>query len=185
MAAKAADPLAELDSLEPAEANAVKQQLRERVGEVAEQWLAAKTQAKHILNYNGANMAYVHALDTARKLGLSPEERARITTFPSPNYNITIAPPDGERTTTETNNTARERASEAAEKLNQPTASRWQKVAEMVGLPVLGASLLGGGLAIGSYLSDDDPPPPTQPPAATAPVNPADGSVGFTVETFQ
>lgn len=44
-------------------------------------YLGAKIQGQHILNYNGANLAENHARNTAKMLGLNP---ASITPFPSP-----------------------------------------------------------------------------------------------------
>lgn len=56
---------------------------------VVAQYFASKIQSKHILNYNGANLAYTHAVDIANKLGLTDRQKALITPFPSP-VNLTV-----------------------------------------------------------------------------------------------
>lgn len=50
-------------------------------------YLGAKIQASHIMNYNGANLAFNHGRDIAKKLGLDP---AQITPFPCPT-NVSVS----------------------------------------------------------------------------------------------
>lgn len=55
---------------------------------VVQQYLGSKVQAKHIMNYNGANMAFNHGRDIAKKLGLDPE---LISPFPAkPTTNVQL-----------------------------------------------------------------------------------------------
>lgn len=53
-------------------------------------YLASKIQAKNIMNYNGANLAFNHGRDMAKKLGLDP---AQITPFPCPT-NVSVTNPE-------------------------------------------------------------------------------------------
>lgn len=68
---------------------------------VVGQYLGQKIQAKNILNYNGANMAYNHARDIAQKLNLDVD---KITPFPanSTSINVSVPPTTESRTVTET-----------------------------------------------------------------------------------
>lgn len=135
---------------------------KDLVEQLAAQLLSSKIQARHILNYNGANLAYTHALDMATKLGLSPEEKARITPFPAPSYNIQLAP--GADASAESN------ASQASPSLAE-RATKWLAPA------IVGASLLGGGQLLQGYLSQSPAAAPTPPPASDQ-----SGNLGFTVE---
>jgi hypothetical protein len=61
------------------------------------QYLGQKIQAKNILNYNGANMAFNHARDIAQKLNLDVN---RITPFPANSTSINVSMPDSPPTPT-------------------------------------------------------------------------------------
>lgn len=126
---------------------------------VLAEYCAAKIQSIHLMNYNGANLAYNHAADVANKLGLQPEQKLGITPYPS-NTNINIA-------------------GESAEQKRKPL-SPWV----VAGLSALGGGgLAGGALGLAMLLGGEDAPPPQEPPAAVSEHSP--GSVGLEVEGWQ
>jgi hypothetical protein len=117
-------------------------------------YMAAKIQREHILNYNGANLAYNHAANTAKLLGIPDEQRAQITPFPAPS-NI--------------NNISSQNPSEMGS---------WAK---LLGPMLVGAGLLGAGQYLARPAT---PQPVSTPAVeAPLPPSPAaDGNVGFTVK---
>ncbi len=118
---------------------------------ILENYAASKIQGNHIRNYNGANLAYNHAASTANNLGLSEEQRAKITPFPTPETtNVNIGGGDGDD-------------------------KKMSGFTKNVIAAAIGASLLGGGIAIHELIDDDRKSPPV-----AAPADP-EGEVGFTV----
>lgn len=117
-------------------------------------YMAAKIQALHIKNQNGANLVFNHGRDLEKKLGLPPQ----ITPFPSPT-SVSIGGESSETT--------------------QNTWSDWLR--RYAGPTLLGASLLGGGGGLGWWLASDPAEPPPSTPAV-APADSTNGNVAFTVE---
>lgn len=62
--------------------------------QVVASYLGAKIQREHILNYNGANLAFQHAADMANKLKLTPDQARLVTPFPSPT-SVTVSGSQG------------------------------------------------------------------------------------------
>jgi hypothetical protein len=125
------------------------------------QYMAAKIQREHIMNYNGANLAYNHAANTARLLKIPDEQRALITPFPASTSINTITNP-------------------------APSTPSAPLSLGKLGLSMLaGAGLLGAGLGAGQYLAQDPAPPSNvviEQPAIQPPAPPSsDGNVGFTI----
>lgn len=121
--------------------------------EMMKAYAAVKIQKQHILNQNGANMANIHALDIAQKLGISTDEankRLGITPFPSPTSNT--------NTRVETNKT-----------------SPWATAAIVLASVVGGA---GATALAGKYFADDKEAPA---PIVSEPVEPTFGAVDIDV----
>jgi hypothetical protein len=58
--------------------------------DVLREYARAKIQQIDIHNYNGANLAYNHASDTANKLGLSDEQKLGVAPFPGHPNNTSV-----------------------------------------------------------------------------------------------
>lgn len=138
----------------------------------AKHYLAAKVQSKHILNYNGANMAYAHAADMANRLGLTEEQKAKITPFPANNTTIVVQGGEQQETAQETSPTPPAAAEPAK-------ASGLHPLVKNALIAALGAGAVP--LAYGAYQHYTQSPAvaPIDPPAVVQPVDP--GEVGYEV----
>lgn len=124
-------------------------------------WAAAKIQKLHILNYNGANLAFNHAADVANKLGLSDAQKAGVTPFPCP-VNISME--------------------QAQLEPKPPVAMPAPKSSWLDALIVTaGAALVGGGILAGSWLMRPETGKPVVPTTHSS----RDGKVGLEVEGFK
>jgi hypothetical protein len=95
---------------------------------------------RNIHNYNGANLAYNHASDTANKLGMSDEQKQRLAPFPQIPGNTTV--------NVNSNQPQPEKPS--------PPPAKGAKA-----LPLLLAAALGaGGAGLGYLLTRPSPPVP-------------------------
>lgn len=134
------------------------------------QWLSTVIQKQHILNYNGANLAYNHGRDIANKLGLEP---ASISPFPaSTKISVQQPPPTPPSPPIP-------QPSQTHVEVNQtPT---WQKVAMGAALVAAGAGIPGViHMATTSAVSQPVQAAPVQPETQVA--TPRDPSeVGFSV----
>lgn len=117
----------------------------------------AKIQKLDILNYNGANLAYNHAADTANKLGLSEQQKLGVTPFPSAT-NISISGATPKESTAPTSN---------------PEPAKTDSAVKSWVPATLGALGGAGGLAAAmlaaQYMLPDHNEEPASPPAVTSP----------------
>ena len=143
----------DLDKLLSALAAGASPELREWV---LKEYVSAKVQGIHILNYAGGNLAYNHACDVANKLGLTQAQSSRIAPFPGlpASINIMIQP---------------EKPPVAS------VASPWKSLA----LPLLASLLTAGSFGLGAALMK----PPG--PAPTTQIQGKDGKVNLEVEGFK
>lgn len=120
-------------------------------------YLGSKIQRQHIMNYAGANLAYRHHADMVNKLGLTPEQKAPVTPYPSPVSNTTFT------------------VNESPLLPSLPSLKSVATKALLSGL--LGASTVPAAYGVYKFFNPDPPPPIS---ASASP--PSSGSVGFTVE---
>lgn len=69
------------ETLDAGISEAIADAIRART-EIKKQYAAAKIQAIHVMNYNGAMLSYNHQSDMANKLGLDERQKLDVTPFP-------------------------------------------------------------------------------------------------------
>lgn len=149
---------------------------------IVREWARVKIQKLDILNYNGANLAYNHAANTANLLKLSDQQKLSVTPFPCPtniNVNSTTRPlppePDDEVPAAD-EATAAATPGKLAAILQSP-------LGQIVGR-ALGYGLPAAGLLYAGTLLAGKGQPVPQPPAPIVKSG-GQGNVGLEVEGWQ
>lgn len=127
--------------------------------EIIREWARTEIQQKDIVNYNGANMAYNHAVDIANKLKLTDAQKLGVSPFPA-NSTTTVSTVQDSRS------------------VGASLVSRFLPL-------ILGAALGGGGVALGLALQragEIAAPAPGGSQISLPARGP--GDVGLTVEGF-
>jgi len=127
--------------------------------EIIREWARTAIQQKDVLNYNGANLAYNHAADTANKLGLSAAQKLGVTPFPQSNSVSNVS-------------------------VSDQTSLAGSLLSRLLPV-VLGAALGGGGIGLGMMLAGRAlPPAASSPPPIATPAERGPGDVGLDVQGF-
>jgi hypothetical protein len=153
--------------------------------DVLREYARAKIQQIDIHNYNGANLAYNHASDTANKLGLSDEQKLGVAPFPGRPNNMSVqVSGDSERELLDRLERLAQQDPTPESPTTEPAA---KKVPGWVG-PIAG--VLGGAGGLGAallllqgLLPDNPPSPGPQQIHQEEPADPYyDSNVGLEVE---
>lgn len=107
------------------------------------EWARAKIQRLDILNYNGANLANIHANDVAKKLGFNPQSIG-VAPFPSPNV-------------TSISMEQRTPAEPLPAKPANPNRSKCPTWLAVLLAMIVGAGLTCGGIALANHLKLSSP----------------------------
>ena len=156
------------------------------------EYFRAKIQQQHIMNYHGANTAYVGAAHRAGLLKLSEDQQSKVQPFPASTSNVTINDGGTSEVLREQLEKASQRAADLEQQFQQERAqARQQQAASVNGAartPMwqLAATALGGSAVtaglIGATSWLSQPPKPEPKPDPPPVVAPSDGNVGFEVE---
>ena len=152
---------------------------------IVREWVRVKLQHRHILNYNGANLAYNHAADIANKLQLSDRQKLGIAPFPAAPPNTVIAIDGGKPMEESKPEATPAKESALASAMNSPTGS---VIGKVFGWGVLPTTAAGGLIYLGTLLAGSGNVPPATQPAAPPPVvapTTNRGNVGLEVEGWQ
>ena len=118
---QAAALIAELEGKLPPGANPLDtvRQHADTCDSILRDWARATIQVKDIANYNGANLAYNHAANTANQLGLSEQQKLGVAPFPGRPNETTIQVGDTNREILDRLERLAQRENEQADKARQ------------------------------------------------------------------
>lgn len=139
--------------------------------DIVRAYARAKIQKMDILNYNGANLAYNHAVSTANNLGLNPAQKLGISPFPASNTSVNVIGGDPVSTPQQSQAGAASQPTRGNRQAPELPKFPWW-------IPAAVSAVTGAGIAVGAmnYLGGNTKPP------ATVEVDSGGASVGLEVD---